>query len=68
LHLSASRTSWVTGTAIPGSFVGPFTFGRIADVIDRKKVHVGVAVIMICGAVALALAPSYEMGAGWLAE
>ena len=34
-------------------------FGRIADVIGRKKVYVTVAVIMIIGAIASALAPGF---------
>ena len=45
--------------AILGAFVGAFTFGRIADVIGRKKVYVTVAVIMIFGAVASAFAPDF---------
>jgi len=58
-HLSTLQTSWVTGAAILGAFVGAFTFGRIADVIGRKKVYVTVAVIMIFGAIASALAPDF---------
>ncbi len=56
---STLQTSWVTGAAILGAFVGAFTFGRIADVIGRKKVYVTVAVIMIFGAVASAFAPDF---------
>jgi len=58
-HLSSLQTSWVTGAAILGAFVGAFTFGRIADVIGRKKVYVTVAVIMIFGALASAFAPGF---------
>jgi MFS family permease len=58
-HLSTLQTSWVTGSAILGAFVGAFAFGRIADVIGRKKVYVTVAVIMIFGALASAFAPSF---------
>jgi MFS family permease len=58
-HLSTLQTSWVTGAAILGAFIGAFTFGRIADVIGRKKVYVTVAVIMIFGAVASAFAPGF---------
>ena len=58
-HLSTLQTSWVTGAAILGAFVGAFVFGRIADVIGRKKVYVTVAVIMIIGAIASALAPDF---------
>ncbi len=57
-HLSTVQTSWVTGAAILGAFVGAFAFGRIADVIGRKKVYVTVAVIMIFGAIGSALAPT----------
>ena len=60
-HLSTTQTSWVTGAAILGAFVGAFTFGRIADVIGRKKVYVTVAVIMIFGALASALAPELHL-------
>ncbi len=42
-----------------GAFIGAFVFGRIADVIGRKKVYVTVAVIMIIGAIASALAPDF---------
>jgi PHS family inorganic phosphate transporter-like MFS transporter len=58
-HLSTLQTSWVTGAAILGAFVGAFAFGRIADVIGRKKVYVTVAVIMIFGALASAFAPGF---------
>jgi PHS family inorganic phosphate transporter-like MFS transporter len=58
-HLSTIQTSWVTGAAILGAFVGAFAFGRIADVIGRKKVYVTVAVIMIFGALGSAFAPDF---------
>ena len=58
-HLSTLQTSWVTGAAILGAFIGAMVFGRIADVIGRKKVYVTVAVIMIFGALASAFAPGF---------
>ncbi len=58
-HLSTVQTSWVTGAAILGAFVGAFAFGRVADVIGRKKVYVTVAAIMIFGAIGSALAPTF---------
>jgi PHS family inorganic phosphate transporter-like MFS transporter len=58
-NLSTLQTSWVTGAAILGAFIGAFTFGRLADVLGRKKVYVTVAVIMILGAVGSAFAPSF---------
>jgi len=58
-HLSTTQTSWVTGSAILAAFVGALVFGRIADVFGRKTVYVTVAVIMIVGAVASAVAPNF---------
>ena len=57
-NLSTTQTSWVTGAAILGAFVGAFTFGRIADVLGRKTVYITVAAIMVIGALASAFAPS----------
>jgi MFS family permease len=58
-HLGTAETSWVTGAAILGAFVGAFTFGRAADLLGRKRVYVLVAAIMILGALASAAAPSF---------
>ena len=58
-HLGTTGTSWVTGSAILGAFVGAFVFGRIADHLGRKRVYVLVAAIMILGAVGSALAPGF---------
>ena len=58
-NLSTTQVSWVTGSAILAAFFGALIFGRIADVIGRKSIYVLVAVIMIVGAVASALAPGF---------
>ena len=58
-HLSTLQTSWVTGSAILGAFVGALVFGRIADVLGRKRVYTIVAAIMIVGALASAVAPGF---------
>jgi len=58
-HLSTIETSWVTGSAILGAFFGAIAFGRIADVLGRKWVYTGVAVIMMVGALLSAVAPSF---------
>ena len=58
-NLSTTQTSWVTGSAILGAFIGAFIFGRIADIFGRKVIYIMVAAIMIFGAVASALAPNF---------
>jgi MFS family permease len=58
-HLSTTQTSWVTGSAILAAFFGALIFGRIADVVGRKTVYTSVAIIMIAGAIASALAPNF---------
>jgi MFS transporter, PHS family, inorganic phosphate transporter len=57
-NLSTTQTSWVTGSAILGAFVGAFVFGRVADILGRKNVYISVAVIMVIGALASAFAPN----------
>lgn len=58
-HLSTSQTSWVEGAAILGAFVGALVFGRIADLIGRRRVFALVAAVMIVGAVASAFATDF---------
>ena len=58
-HLSVTQASWATGSAILAAFVGAIVFGRIADVLGRKRVYTIVAAIMILGAIASALAPNF---------
>jgi len=58
-NLSTLQTSWVTGSAILGAFFGALIFGRIADVLGRKRVYTVVAAIMIVGALASAAAPGF---------
>ncbi len=61
-HLSTALTSWVTGAAILGAFVGALVFGRLADRVGRRAIYLVVAVVMIAGAIASAASPDV----GWL--
>ncbi len=61
-HLTTNQSSWVAGSAILGAFVGAFVFGRAADILGRKRVYGLVAGLMIVGALASAVAPTF----GWL--
>jgi MFS transporter, PHS family, inorganic phosphate transporter len=58
-HLSTTKTSWVTGSAILAAFFGAVIFGRIADRIGRRRVYAVVAAIMIVGAIGSAVAPNF---------
>jgi MFS family permease len=57
-HLSVTATSWVTGSAILGAFVGAFVFGRLADPYGRKRICLLVAALMVLGALASAFSPN----------
>ena len=57
--LSTFQTSWVSGSAILAAFIGACVFGRVADLIGRRRVYAIVAGIMIVGAIASALAPNF---------
>ena len=58
-NLSTTETSWVSGSAILAAFFGALIFGRVADIIGRKRVYTIVAGIMIVGALAGAVAPNF---------
>jgi MFS transporter, PHS family, inorganic phosphate transporter len=58
-HLDTTQTSWVLGSAILGAFVGALFFGRLADLLGRKKIFLLVAVLMIIGALLSAVAPNF---------
>ena len=61
-HLSTNQKSVVSSAAVLGAFVGAFVFGRIADVLGRKRVYTLVAAIMIVGA----LSSAFSTGLTWL--
>jgi MFS family permease len=58
-HLGSSQLGLLNSMTLAASFLGAFVFGRVADVIGRKKVYWMVAAIMVVGALASAAAPSF---------
>ncbi len=58
-HLSSSQTGLVNSITLISAFVGAFIFGRLSDVIGRKKIYGLEAVLMIVGALASAFAPNF---------
>lgn len=58
-HLSAGEVGLLGGATLVATLLGAIVFGRIADVFGRKRVYGLEAAIMVVGAVASALAPSF---------
>ncbi len=57
--LSSGRLALLNSTMLAAAFLGAFVFGRLADLVGRKRVYWMVAAIMIVGALGSALSPSY---------
>jgi PHS family inorganic phosphate transporter-like MFS transporter len=60
-HLGSSQLGLLNSMTLAASFLGAFVFGRIADVLGRKKVYWLVAAIMVVGALASSIAPNFAM-------
>ncbi len=61
-HLSTGQVSLLSSTTLAASAVGAIVFGRIADMVGRKKMYGFEVLILAAGAIASAFAPSI----GWL--
>jgi PHS family inorganic phosphate transporter-like MFS transporter len=57
--LSSGKLALLNATMLGAAFLGACMFGRIADLIGRKRVYWLVAAIMVVAAVGSALSPSY---------
>jgi PHS family inorganic phosphate transporter-like MFS transporter len=57
--LSSSKLALLNATMLGAAFLGACMFGRIADLIGRKRVYWLVAAIMVVAAIGSALSPSY---------
>lgn len=58
-HLTTSQTGLINSMTLLGAFFGAILYGRLADVVGRKKIYGLVAAIMLVFALASAAAPSF---------
>ena len=57
--LSTSQISWLNSITLLASAVGALVFGRIADILGRKRIYGYEVLILAIGALASAFAPNY---------
>jgi MFS transporter, PHS family, inorganic phosphate transporter len=58
-HLSTNQVSWLNSATLLASAVGALVFGRVADMLGRKKIYGYEVLILAGGAIASAFAPNY---------
>jgi PHS family inorganic phosphate transporter-like MFS transporter len=58
-HLSTGQVSLLNSATLAASAVGAIVFGRIADMIGRKRIYGFEVLILAAGAIASAFAPNY---------
>ncbi len=61
-HLSTDQVSLLSSATLAASAVGAIIFGRMADILGRKRMYGTEVLILAAGAIASAFAPSI----GWL--
>jgi PHS family inorganic phosphate transporter-like MFS transporter len=57
--LSTTQVSWLNSATLLASAVGAIVFGRIADILGRKKIYGYEVLILAIGALASAFSPNY---------
>ncbi len=57
--LSTTQVSWLNSATLLASAVGAIVFGRIADILGRKKIYGYEVLILAIGAIASAFSPNY---------
>jgi len=57
-HLSVSDVSWVNSVTLLASAAGAIIFGRVADILGRKKIYGYEVLILAIGALASAFSPN----------
>jgi MFS family permease len=58
-HLSTGQVSWLNSATLLASAFGAILFGRIADILGRKRIYGYEVLILAVGALASAFAPNY---------
>jgi MFS transporter, PHS family, inorganic phosphate transporter len=58
-HLDTGQISLINSATLAASAVGAIVFGRVADILGRKKIYGYEVLILALGALASALAPSF---------
>jgi MFS transporter, PHS family, inorganic phosphate transporter len=57
--LSTTQVSWLNSATLLASAVGAIVFGRVADILGRKKIYGYEVLILAVGAIASAFSPNY---------
>ena len=57
--LSTNQVSWLNSATLLASAVGAIVFGRVADMLGRKRIYGYEVLILAAGAIASAFAPNY---------
>jgi MFS transporter, PHS family, inorganic phosphate transporter len=58
-HLSTNQVSWLNSATLLASAFGALIFGRIADMLGRKRIYGYEVLVLAIGALASAFAPNY---------
>jgi MFS transporter, PHS family, inorganic phosphate transporter len=58
-HLSTGQVSWLNSATLLASAVGAIIFGRVADMLGRKRIYGYEVLILAAGAIASAFSPGY---------
>ena len=58
-HLSTTQVSLLNSVTLAASAVGALVFGRVSDILGRKRIYGYEVLILAIGAIASALAPNY---------
>lgn len=58
-HLSSHEIALLGSISLIAAFLGAFVFGRLADLIGRKRIYGLEALLMVIGALACAFAPGF---------